>query len=91
MIEGAMLRKLARHGLRRGTLPTGEPDHLWHGPGLGATCAVCTQGVRGDELGYELQFAHHRHGSIPGRVRYHLHPECFAAWKMERTTLVDAR
>jgi len=87
MIEGAALRTLARHGLRSGTLPRGEPDHLWDGPGLGATCAVCTQPVRGDEVGYELQFAHHGDGRIPGRDRYHLHPECFAAWEMERTTL----
>ena len=28
---------------------------------LGAPCAVCTQPVRGDEVGYELQFAHQPH------------------------------
>jgi hypothetical protein len=83
MIEGAALRKLARHGLRSGTLPRGEPDQLWDGPGLGAACAVCAQPVKGDEVGYEIQFAHH--GSTPGRDRYHLHAECFSVWELERT------
>jgi hypothetical protein len=90
MIDGAALRILVRHGLRGGTLPRGEPDHRWDGPGLGAPCAVCTQPLRGDEVGYEIQFAHHRHGSIPGRDRYPLHVECFAAWEQEHTMRHDA-
>jgi hypothetical protein len=82
MIKEAALRKLARHGLRSGKLPRGEPDYTWDGPGLGASCAVCVQPVRGDEIGYEIQFAHH--GSTPGRDRYHLHAECFSVWERER-------
>jgi hypothetical protein len=79
------LRKLVREALHAGKLPRREPDYTWGGNGCGATCTICQELVRADQVEYEVQFAHD--GSRRGMDQFHMHFRCFAVWERERTTL----
>jgi hypothetical protein len=72
----------AREAVRRGKLPSRDPDSTWGGPGVGAACAVCELPVAKDQLEIEIEFA--RDGSQADPDRYHVHTRCFTAWQFER-------
>ena len=82
MPDEAILRAKARAVVQAGKLPARRPDRTWGGPGIGAPCSVCEQPVRGDELEFEIQFAHD--GDNPGLDKFHVHIRCFAMWELER-------
>jgi hypothetical protein len=81
MDDDGVLSQKARDAMRRGVLPRRSPDRMWGGPGSGARCAVCSQPITPDEVGYEVEF-HDRSGQ-PERTES-MHVVCFAAWDRER-------
>lgn len=85
MNDESTLREKAREGIQSGTLPNGQPDRMWGGPGVGASCMICSERVKRDELEFEIEFA--RDGDDPGLNTYHVHIRCFAAWQFERFNL----
>lgn len=74
------LRIKAREVLRAGKLPHSKPKRMWGGQGSGACCALCSEAVGVEELGFELEFASEENGGD----NQHLHLRCFAAWEFER-------
>ena len=82
MPDEKILREKARAVVRAGKLPSRRPDRTWGGPGVGASCAVCTLPVQPSEMEFEIQFA--RDGTDPGLDKFHVHIRCFAAWEFER-------
>jgi hypothetical protein len=80
--EPRTIDEQAREAVRRGTLPSRDPDRTWGGPGVGALCAVCELPVTKDQLEIEIEFA--RDGSQADQDKYHVHARCFAAWEFER-------
>jgi hypothetical protein len=82
MPDEKLLRSKAEEAIRTGKLPSRRPDRTWGGPGVGATCAVCGEPVKKDQLEFEVQFA--RDGDNPGLDKFHIHVRCFAAWELER-------
>ena len=83
MPDESLLREKAREAIRSRKLPIAKPDRMFGGQGSAATCAICGDAVRGDEVEIEIEF--NRHGVTPGLDRYHLHQRCFTAWEFERT------
>jgi hypothetical protein len=82
MNDESALRKRAREAMKLRRLPQRRPDKMWGGPGTGATCSVCGEPIRGDEMGFDLEFA-----DVDGRGSvgsHHTHIRCFAAWEFER-------
>jgi len=77
------LREQARAIIHDGKLPDRRPDRTWGGPGVGAPCAICEIPVTRQQMELEIQFAR---TDPPGLDKYHVHPRCFAAWELERTT-----
>ena len=74
------LRQKARDAIGAGRLPVAKPTAIWGGPGTGKNCAVCSEAVRRDGLGFEIEFAPERSGEPPVR---NVHVRCFAAWEFE--------
>ncbi len=83
MPDESVLREKAREAIRSRKLPIAKPDRTFGGHGTAATCAICGDAVKRDEVEIEIEF--NRHGVTPGLDRYHLHQRCFAAWEFERT------
>lgn len=83
------LRIKAREALRTGKLPHARPSRMWGGPGVGASCTVCSDPVRQEDLGFELEFGSEHAGPFEGN--HHVHLRCFAAWEFERRTSESAR
>ena len=81
MPDEPRLREQARQAVQNAKLPSRRPDRTWGGPGVGAECAVCEKPVTKDEMELELEFD----GADPGLDKFHLHPQCFAAWEFERS------
>jgi hypothetical protein len=81
MKDESTLRFKARQALTAGKLPNARPERIWGGPGFGACCTVCSQPVKGDEIGLELEFA--RDGAAADPSNPHVHLQCFAAWESE--------
>jgi hypothetical protein len=82
MSDERILRDKPRAAIREGKLPSRPPDRTWGGPGVGATCSVCSLPVTQEEKELEIQFA--RDGDNPGLDKFHVHIRCFAAWEFER-------
>jgi hypothetical protein len=76
-----ILRQQAREALRSGRLPRARPESVWAGPGSGASCAICGKRVKGDQLGFELDF--YRGGKTDAPITSHVHYPCFTAWEFE--------
>ena len=85
MIDERTLRKNAREAIQTGRLPNRQPTQMWGGNGFGASCAVCDNVVKPDEVGYEVEFA--QAGDSAASEAYHIHVRCYAAWELERHTL----
>lgn len=84
MKDESTLRLKAREAITVGKLPNARPERIWGGPGFGACCTVCSQPVRADEIGLELEFARH---AAADPVNSHVHLQCFAAWESECQSL----
>ena len=85
MPDEARLREQAREAVRTGKLPARAPDRIWGGPGIGASCAVCSKPVTRHEMEFEIEFAHD--ADYPRLDTFHVHIRCFAAWEFERPKL----
>jgi hypothetical protein len=70
------LRLLAREAIRSARIPDQRPERMWGGPGNDDHCTICNGAV--GELGLDLEFAR-----VDGAVKYPVHIDCFAAWKLE--------
>lgn len=81
------LREKARDAIIAGRLPVRAPTGVWGGPGTGKSCAVCSQVIGADGLGFELEF---EGDGIPGSPLHHVHIWCFAAWEFECRKLLPA-
>jgi hypothetical protein len=86
MIDEGTLRKKARQALQTGKLPNRHPICMWGGNGCGASCPICDDPVKPDEVEYEVEFDE-IDGSA-GPQGYHIHVRCYAAWELERQILV---
>ena len=82
MPDETILREKAREVVRTGKLPSRRPDRTWAGPGVGASCALCGEPLKQDQLELEIGFAHK--GDRPALDTFHIHVRCFAAWESER-------
>lgn len=83
MPNEAPLRELARRAIRAGKLPREKPVGTWAGHGSGASCSVCEQPIKHDDVEYEVDVAHD--GNNPGLDQFRFHLRCFAVWEPERT------
>jgi hypothetical protein len=83
--DESVLREKARDAIMAGRLPMRSPTGVWGGPGTGESCAVCTQVIGGDGIGFELEFGG---DGIAGLRLYHVHLWCFAAWEFECRSLL---
>jgi hypothetical protein len=86
-MDESALREKARDAIVAGRLPVRAPTGVWGGPGTGKSCAVCSQVISADGLGFELEFA--GDGSA-GPQLHHVHIWCFAAWELECRRLLPA-
>ena len=82
MSDENTLRLKAREAMEAGKLPQRRPKRMWGGPGIGAPCAICSEPVKQDELGFELEYAPDQ--ADAGEGDCHVHLRCFAAWEFER-------
>jgi hypothetical protein len=82
MSDEETLRMKAREAMEAGRLSQRRPKRMWGGPGIGAPCAVCSEPVKKDELGFELEYALDQVDTGEGDC--HVHLRCFAAWEFER-------
>lgn len=82
MSDENTLRLKAREAMEAGRLPQRRPKRMWGGPGIGAPCAICSEPVKQDELGFELEYAPDQVDTGEGDC--HVHLRCFAAWEFER-------
>ena len=82
MPDEPILREKARQAIRTAKLPTRLPGRTWGGPGIGKPCTICGEPINGDQLEFEIQFAHD--GATPRLDSFHVHVRCFVAWKFER-------
>ena len=82
MLDELILRDKAREAMRAGKLPSRRPERTWGGPGVGASCAICSEVIKRHHLELELQF---KQDGSAGLTVYHLHIRCFTAWEFERT------
>jgi hypothetical protein len=82
MPDESLLCEKAREGVRKGRLPSRDPDSTWGGPGVGVSCAVCELPVTKDQMELRIEFV--RGGSHVDPDKYHVHVRCFAAWEFER-------
>ena len=82
MPDEPILREKARDAIRSGRLPARRSDRMWGGPGMSASCSVCGEPVRRDQMEFELQFE--RDDAGPSLDSHHFHVRCFAAWEFER-------
>lgn len=83
MDDEISLRERARTAIQAGKLPDCLPHRTWAGKGAGATCSVCGEQVRAEEIEYELEFAR-LEAPTGGVGNYRLHVRCFAAWEFEQ-------
>lgn len=81
MGDGSIVLTRAPEAMHTGKLPDRRPDRMWGGSGSGASCALCGNPVRNDEVEFELEY---RPNGSPGAANYHVHARCFAAWELER-------
>jgi hypothetical protein len=86
MNDELALREKARESIHRGKLPGRPPDRTWVGPGVGASCALCGEPIRRDQVECEIVFKHDGDGDEPWLDPFHLHHRCFSAWELERVT-----
>ena len=70
------------HGLGASKLPNRSPDRCWAGTSSGASCVICGQLVKADEIEFELEFATADDGNVP--ENHHVHRGCFLTWDSER-------
>jgi len=82
MSDEKMLRAKAREAILTGRLPSRAPDRMWGGPGTGASCVICNEPVKLDDLGFELEFDDE--SGSRSEDEYHAHLRCFTAWDNER-------
>ena len=82
MDDETVLRRLARDAVGEQRLPPRRPDRMWGGPGNGQRCAICTEVLDREEMGFDLEFA--GAGPAGSAINYHAHVRCFAAWEFER-------
>jgi hypothetical protein len=85
--DESLLSERARDAIMAGRLPARAPTGVWGGPGTGKSCAVCTQVIGGDGLGFELEFDG---DGIAGPNVYNVHIWCFAAWEFECRAFLPA-
>lgn len=85
MIDEAALQEKARDAIATNKLPNADPVRMWGGNGFGTCCAICSNPVSPDEVGFELEFAEGAEGAGP--VEYHVHVRCFGVWTLERKPL----
>lgn len=88
MSDAKILRYKARQALEASKLPACRPESILGGSGTGAACVICSEPVRPQELGYELEFA--GDGENPGVRTYPTHIPCFAAWEHERQNFQES-
>ena len=81
MPDEPLLREKARVAIRSGRIASREPDRTWGGPGVGAPCSICDLPIAGNQLEFEIEFAHD--GRNPGLDKYRVHIRSFAAWEFE--------
>jgi hypothetical protein len=80
---GTSLKKLARAAIDSGRVPQTRAERPWGSSGDGGECAICTQVIGSQELGYELQFPQSEPKETP---RYcQVHARCLKAWDAVRT------
>lgn len=70
---------LAKQAIENGNLPPPPADRRSDAPRDGGNCAVCTQPLSPEALGYELQFMQ------DGRALavHFMHVPCFVAWETQ--------
>jgi hypothetical protein len=86
MIDDGTLRKKARRAVQSGKLPNRHPISMWGGNGFGTSCPICESLVKHDEVGYEVEFDEIEGSAAPHG--YHIHVRCYAAWELERQSLL---
>ena len=82
MPNESLLREQAREAITLEKVPSGQPDRLWGGHGVGAVCAICRRPVARNQFEIAIEFL--RNGPVPGLDKHHLHLGCFMAWELER-------
>ena len=70
------LRLQAREAIRNKRIPDRHPERMWGGAAGGDHCTICGSPI--GDLGLDLEFVRGN-----GAVRYPVHIDCFAAWKLE--------
>jgi hypothetical protein len=68
--------------IRAGKLPNSSPSVISSGPGRGASCVICGEPLKPDEVEFELEYAPRADGELP--EKYHAHLTCFSPWDSER-------
>jgi hypothetical protein len=87
MTDEDAVQRCAREAVKAGKLPDRLPSRMWAGNGFGASCAICDELVKPDEIGYEIEFDE-TGGSAASR-EFCIHARCYAAWHLERRVPAD--
>ena len=83
ILDGTLLRAMARVAIRSGRLPSQPVNRMFGGSGSETPCALCGDRVSRNDSEAEIEI--NRDGlSNPGLNRYRFHTRCFAAWDLER-------
>lgn len=85
-MDEQILREKARAAIAGGRVPNRRQDRTWGGPGVGVACVICSLPVGVEEMEFEIEFAHD--ADDPGLDKYHVHVPCFAAWELDRKSVV---
>ena len=92
-MDEKVLRQV-REAIRTGKFPARDPHrvtgHVVAGWRSDAECALCSLPLLSREAELELEFSlDHRRGNL---TAYRVHPQCYAAWQLERDScLPDAK
>ena len=79
MSDETAVRQGDRTAIGAGTLPSRRPSRIGRAKGHGASCSICRDPVRPDEVGLELEFSGDR---AAGNA--HVHQRCFYLLELER-------
>lgn len=86
--SNSTFRQKVREDIQSGRLPKRRPQRTWGGLGSGASCMVCGEPVKQDEVEFELEFTR---ADDDSRVDVqHAHSRCIAAWESERLAFEPA-
>jgi hypothetical protein len=89
MGDESALRQKVRDAIQAGKLPRSQPERTWGGRGCGASCTICGEPVKREDIEFELEFA--SGDEDPEPRNHHVHLQCFTAWEFESGAFEPSR